>query len=420
MDEPVAPDADDAADSDEADLGEIPRVHRPRRALPTDVVRPTRAEVHLAHLRHNLGVLRKAAGKTPIWAVLKADGYGHGAKAVARTFERAGADGICVALVEEGIELREAGIALPILVMGGYYGNALRELSHHRLTPVLSDRDQVLRLARAVEHSNDPVIDCHVKVDTGMARLGTRREDWPALIESLTQHPSLRVRGLMTHLANADVGWADVTEEPLRLFTEARKSFASAGLSPERLHMANSAALLRDARTHFDLVRPGIALFGVDPLEQVPANLRGQLPEIGRFKPAMTVLSKIVSLRELSPGDGVGYGATFVAAKKTTIATIPMGYADGLPRLVSNRGSVLVRGRRAPIVGNVSMDMTMIDVSKIDGVRMGDDVVFLGFQRGPLGQDTITANELAVWAETIAWEILTNISRRVPRFYREA
>lgn len=400
--------------------GDVPRVHRPRRTLPSDVVRPTRAEVHLAHLRHNLALLRKAAGEVPIWAVLKADAYGHGAKAVARTLERSGIDGICVALVEEGIEIREAGIAVPILVMGGYSGSALRELSHHRLTPVLSDVAQIRSLARAVEHSDEPFLECHVKVDTGMARLGTREEGWPDLAAALGAHPRLRVDGLMTHLANADVAQPEPFSEPLRLFSEARELLLRAGISPARAHMANSAAVLRDRRTHFDLVRPGVALFGVDPLEAVPLELRSDSPLQGRFKPTMSVSSRIISLRTLSAGDPVGYGGTFTARGPTTIATVPMGYADGLARLLSNRGSMLVRGKRAPIVGNISMDMTMIDVSSLPGVSLGDEVVILGGQKGPLGSDAISAHEIAKWAETIPWEVLTNISRRVPRFYREA
>jgi alanine racemase len=184
--------------------------------------------------------------------------------------------------------------------------------------------------------------------------------------------------------------------------------------------MANSAAVLRDPRTHFDLVRPGIALFGVDPTSEIPSEMRGAASPSGRFKPTMSVLSRIVSVRDLSAGDATGYGGTFVAREATRVATIPMGYADGLPRLVSNRGAFLVRGMRAPIVGNVSMDMTMVDVTHIPGADVGDDAVILGSQKGPHGTDTILASELASWADTIPWEILTNISRRVPRFYREA
>lgn len=401
-------------------VGEEPRVHKPRRALPTDVVRPTRAEVHLSHLRHNLNLLKKASGAVPLWAVLKADGYGHGAKAVARILERAGADGVCVALVEEGVELREAGIRLPILVMGGYYGGAFRELVHHELTPVLSDPAQVESLQRAARQSDAGPFRCHVKVDTGMARLGTRRPEWPRLISEMKKSDTLAVEGLMTHLANADVSDPEALTAPLARFEEARDLFRREGALPKWAHMANSAALLRDRRTHYQMVRPGIALFGVDPTADLPGKMRHDAPLQGRLKPTMTVLSRIVSLRELRAGDVVGYGGTFVAERPTVVATVPMGYADGLARVLSNRASVLVGGRRAPLIGTVSMDMTMIDVTEIPGVTMRDEVVFLGHQKGRLGEDTITPQEMAKWCESIPWEVLTNISRRVPRFYREA
>lgn len=401
-------------------LGEVPRVHKPRRALPTDIVRPTRAEVHLSHLRHNLNLLKKASGSTPLWAVLKADGYGHGAKAVARILERAGADGVCVALVEEGIELREAGIRLPILVMGGYYGGAFREFAHHDLTPVLSDPGQVESLQRAARLSDVGPYRCHVKVDTGMARLGTRKVEWPRLVSEVKKSDALLVEGLMTHLANADVPDPEALTAPLAEFEEARDLFRREGVLPQLAHMANSAALLRDHRTHYQMVRPGIALFGVDPTADLPGALRHDSPLGGRLKPTMSVVSRIVSLRELCAGDAVGYGGTFVAQRPTLVATVPMGYADGLARAISGRASVLVRGKRAPLVGTVSMDMTMIDVTEIPGVVMQDEVVFLGHQKGGLGEDTITAQEMAKWCGSIPWEVLTNISRRVPRFYREA
>jgi len=253
-----------------------------------------------------------------------------------------------------------------------------------------------------------------------MARLGTRPADLPQLVEVVTASEGLTVEGLMTHLANADVAEAEALTEPLRLFAEARAAFARAGIKPARLHVANSAALLRDTRTHFNLVRPGIALFGVDPTADLPRDMTHDVEFGGRFKPTMSVHSRIVSLRYIEPGDKVGYGGTFVATRPSVIATVPMGYADGLPRLVSNRAEVLLRGRRAPIIGSVSMDMTMIDATDIVGVGMGDDVVFLGHQKGPLGEDTVSPVELAKHCDSIPWEVLTNISRRVPRFYREA
>lgn len=385
-----------------------PRVLTPRRAAPADSVRPTRAEVSLTHLRHNLQALGRVAG-VPVWSVLKADAYGHGSKAVARTLERAGSAGICVALLEEGIELREAGIVVPILVMGGHYGSAWAELVRHRLTPVISRADQVLSLAEEVRFSGSAPVPVHVKIDTGMARLGVPWREVETFADVLASHPELELDGLMTHFASAESSPESV-EAQLDLFERVTGTLAARGLVPRKRHAANTAAVIGSERARLDLVRPGIGLFGMAPGVSAPIAL----------KPVMRVRTEIVALRTLPVGTGVGYGATWVAARESRIATIPMGYADGLPRSLSNRGHVLVRGRRAPIAGTVSMDMTSVDVSDVPGASIGDEVVVLGSQRGPLGEGTLSAEEIAGHAGTIAWEILTGISRRVPRFYRES
>jgi len=387
----------------------LPRVLRPQRAVPADAVRPTRAEVNLANLRHNLRVVQRAAGGRPVWAVLKADGYGHGSKAVARTLERAGASGMCVALLEEGIELRDAGIKLPILVTGGYYGRAWGELLRHDLTPVLHDPGQVELLAEEVRYSSAEPIRAHVKIDTGMSRLGMSSADLPRLAQALARHPEVQLEGLMTHFACADAGEKPALDEQLDRFDAATAELARLGHRPTLRHAANSAALMRSERAWLDLVRPGIALFGVEPRVGLAKELR----------PVMRVRSEIVALRELPVGASAGYGGTWVAARPSRIATIPIGYADGLVRALSNQGALLVRGRRAPIAGAVSMDMTMIDVTDLDGVRVGDECVVLGTQKGVLGEDCVSVAEVAQQLGTIPWEVLTNVSRRVPRFYRE-
>ncbi|HTQ03939.1 MAG TPA: alanine racemase [Polyangiaceae bacterium] len=387
----------------------LPRVLRPQRAVPADAVRPTRAEVNLAHLRHNLRVVQRLAGGRPVWAVLKADGYGHGSKAVARTLERAGAAGMCVALLEEGVELRDAGIKIPILVTGGYYGRAWGELLRHDLTPVLHDLGQVEALADEVRYSSSEPIRVHVKVDTGMSRLGMSNADLPRLAEALARHPEVRLDGLMTHFACADAGETPSIDAQLDRFDEATAALARLGVEPRLRHAANSAALMRSERSWLDLVRPGIALFGVEPKAGLCRELR----------PVMRVRTEIIALRELPVGATAGYGGTWVAERPSRIATVPIGYADGLVRALSNQGSLLVRGRRAPIAGAVSMDMTMLDVTDVEGVRLGDECVVLGTQKGPLGEDTILASEVAADLGTIPWEVMTNISRRVPRFYRE-
>jgi alanine racemase len=387
----------------------LPRVLRPTRAVPADAVRPTRAEVNLAHLRHNLRIIQRTAGGAQVWAVLKADGYGHGAKGVARTLERAGASGICVALLEEGIELREAGIRVPILVTGGYFGRAFGEVLRHSLTPVLHDPSQVEELADEVRYSGAEPASVHVKIDTGMSRLGVLPRDVPKMAEVLGRHPQVRVSGLMTHFACADGADPASLDEQLDLFDAATSSLRGLGIAPSLRHAANSAAILQSPRAHLDVVRPGIALFGVEPRAGICKELR----------PVMQVRTDIVAVREIPAGQSVGYGATWTAQRTSRIATIPMGYADGLSRALSNRGELLVRGKRVPVAGVVSMDMTMLDVTEVPDVRIGDECVVLGTQKGPLGQDTISAEEIAGRLGTIPWEVLTHISRRVPRFYRE-
>lgn len=390
----------------------VPRVLRPRRAAPADAVRPTRAEVNLAALRHNLRIVQKRAGGARVWAVLKADAYGHGAPGVARTLERARVDGFCVALLEEAVELREAGIGAPIVVMGGHYGNAYDEVVARGLTPVVHDLGQVAAFARLVRSGEVAgPIDAHLKVDTGMARLGVTLQALPELATGLSDYPEVRICGLMTHLSCADAPTNDATSEQMIRFEEATAILARAGVRPGQRHAANSAALLR-GQARLDAVRPGIALFGVAP------RVEG-IPLTNELKPVMQVRTEIVSLRDVDAGASVGYGATWTATRRSRIATLPMGYADGLSRHLGNCGHVLVRGKRAPIVGAVSMDMTMVEVTDIEGACMRDEVVVLGAQDGVLGRDVIGADEIAVHAGTIPWEVLTSVSRRVPRFYRE-
>jgi alanine racemase len=384
-----------------------PRVLTPRRAEPAASVRPTRAEISLGHLRHNLTALSRAAG-VPVWSVLKADAYGHGAKAVARTLERAGSAGVCVALIEEGIELREAGIMVPILVMGAHYGGAWSELIQNRLTPVISRIDQLDGLAEEVRFRGGPPLPVHVKIDTGMARLGVPLSELDAFARALAQLPEVAMDAVMTHFACAESDGAFVAHQLAR-FAQGCDVLAAHGLPIRRRHAANTAASIAHPNARFDLVRPGIGLFGMAP----------GLADHPRLEPVMRVRTEIVALRTLERGQSVGYGAAWTAPRQSQVATMPMGYGDGLSRALSNKGHVLVRGKRAPIIGAISMDMTSVDVTDIPGVAIEDEVVVLGSQRGPLGEATLSAEDIAAVSGTIAWEVLTAISRRVPRFYRE-
>ncbi len=390
------------------------RVFHPRRSTPADVVRPTRAEISLPNLRHNLRVLARRT-QAQIWCVLKADAYGHGAKACARTLERAGAAGVCVALVEEGVELRSAGITLPILVMGGYYARAYDELVEQQLTPVLCNVEQIRLYAEEARHRGLARVPAHIKFDTGMARLGFLPAQVDTCANALQEAPELHFEGLMTHFASSDRA---TVERQAAVFERVRAALDMRGLRPELRHAASTGAMLLHADAHYDAVRPGLGVFGVEPEADTAPDLR----------PAMRVLTTVVALRDLPAGAAVGYSGIWRAPGPARIATIPMGYADGLSRLNSNVGYVLIRGMRAPIVGAVSMDMTTVDVSAIPEVSLGDEVVVLGSQRLPVGTEhsagqeiqCISASELADREGTIPWEVLTNISRRVPRFYREA
>ena len=444
--QPVAPapsassSADGAWQAAPSDPGhEGARVVRPKRAAPSEAARVTRAEINLAHLRHNLHELRACLvasanqGARPpakIWAVLKADAYGHGGSIVATTLEQTGVDGVCVALLEEGIELRNAGFRGPILIMSGSHGrrrDGLEALIEHRLTPVVFDAEQVEALAGAQRYmvstgAVEGQLDVHVKIDTGMGRLGVRAPELAGVLSVLGQRSELRVTGWMTHFACADAESDVATVEQLGRFESALGMVSQAGLDVSLRHAANSAAMLRWPSTHFEVVRPGLALFGVPPCAAVVAPPSDEPtvrdPRYPKLKPVMSVLSEVVALRSVSAGESLGYGHTWTAARESRIATIPIGYADGFSRALSNRGFVLIGGKRAPIAGNVSMDLTMVDVTDHPQVAIRDEVVIVGEQRGRFGTDAIAVQEVADLSGTIPWAPLTSVSRRVPRFYR--
>lgn len=395
------------------------RIQRPRRSAPEDIVRPTRAEVSLDALRHNLHAVRThlsqlcvSPGK--VWPVIKADAYGHGAPAVARTLERAGADGFCVALAEEGIELREAGIRAPILVMGGYYGHAYAELAHHRLTPVVYGENhlEALRLLALPDGDRMP-LRVHLKVDTGMGRLGVLPAAARARFEAFSSLPGVEVTGLMTHFAEADTPDLFAMRAQLSSFDAVLRDLRTRGAAPLVVHAANSAATWRGLGL-YDAVRPGLAMYGV--ASPVGDKALGE----ASLRPVLRLRTEIVDLRELPAGQAVGYGGLGRVTRASRVATVPIGYADGYVRSHTQAGRMLVRGRAVPVLGVVSMDMCMIDVTDVPGVSIADEVVVLGTQQGPLGHASISMSEFAASAGQIPWEVMTTLSRRVPRFYRES
>lgn len=369
-------------------------------------LRPTRAEVDLGAIAHNLRVVRAAAGGAGVLAVVKADAYGHGVVPVAARLAREpGVVGLGVALAEEGLELRDAGVRTDILVLNGVYGRHHRDVLEAGLTPVVYDRGHLRDFHAA---ARGLAFGVHLHLDTGMARLGVTPEELDGMLDALAATPGARLDGVMTHLAAAD-GDPELTATQLRRFGEMLWRIRARGHRPATIHAANSAATFRHPEARFDWVRPGIALFGVSPAAGVGEGLR----------PAMRLRTEIVALRDVPTGAPVGYDATWRAPRPSRIATVPLGYGDGLFWGLGNRGELLVRGRRCRIVGRVSMDLTTLDVTDLgDVVALGDEVVVLGASPIP-GAPRLGAADVAAACGTIPYEVLTSISRRVPRVYRD-
>jgi len=348
--------------------------------------RTTRAEIDLGALSHNLAVVRDHAGEAKVFGVIKADAYGHGLGPVARRLVDAGADGLAVALVEEGLELREAGVEAPILVLNGLYGDGYDAVVEARLTPcVYDDADAAAFAARGA--------GAHLKVDTGMTRLGVRD-----LEHFLDRHPRLRVDGLMTHLADAEED-PEATDAQLDAFDAAIAAVRARGHDPV-CHAANSAGTLLRPRSRHDLVRAGVALYGVRPAPDSPLDLR----------PVMRLVAPVARVADVEPGTAVGYGRTWTAARPSRIATVALGYGDGYHRALSNVGHAVIGGVRCPLAGRVSMDLIGVDVTDAPAVARGDEAELIG--------PALRAEEVAAAAGTIAYEVLSAVSPRVPRIYR--
>lgn len=362
---------------------------------------PTVAEIHLPSLRHNLQEVMRRVGTTAVLAVVKANAYGHGAVPVSQTLLAAGAQQLGVATVEEGLALRTAGITAPILVMGGVYD--IPAMQHANLTPVLPSQDAVETAARLADPHALP-LPVHLKVDTGMNRLGIDPAEALVLLRS-GWPPNLHLAGVMSHLASADEPDGRATEQQLARFRTFLEALQAAGLHVPTAHIANSAAILRFPSSRFDLVRPGLMLYGYSTGSPAAADLH----------PALTWKTRIVQIKRVEKGQPVSYGGTFVAPRPSTLAVLPVGYADGYSRALSNRGHVLIGGRPAPVVGRVCMDLTIVDVTGHSSVHPGDEAVLLGRQ----GPATITADDLAAWQHTISYEILCQIGLRAARVYRE-
>lgn len=367
-------------------------------------VRPTTALLHLDALSQNLAAIRsQLRTSTWIWAAIKGDAYGHGALNVARRLEALGCNGFAVALIEEGVRLREAGITVPILCLGGVQREGAEEILARGLIPVLFDEVDAERLDQAARARGLPPPVVHLKVDTGMGRLGVPLPQWGRFLDRFARF-RLRLGGLMTHFSSSEDPDPTWTLEQARRFREALATARRRGLQPESCHVCNSGAILSRPELHLDAVRPGILLYGVAP--------SAALAEKISLAPVMSVHTQVLFVKDLPSGAPVSYGRRFVTPRPSRIATLPVGYADGYPRVLGGRASVLVGGQRCPVVGTICMDLCMVDVTDLPvPVEAGDDVVLLGSQ----GTGEIRAEELATLAGTIPYEILCGFSERVPR-----
>ncbi|MFQ5934660.1 MAG: alanine racemase, partial [Dehalococcoidia bacterium] len=365
-------------------------------------LRPTRAEVDLTKLEHNYRYLRSRIDKrVKLMAVVKAEAYGHGSVEVSRTLERLGADVLAVAIVEEAITLREAGISRPILVFGGTSPGQEEQVLRHDLIPAVHSLEALGRLSQ-VAQAQGTVASYHLKVDTGMGRMGVDCHHLGGFLDHTVELPAVRLEGVFTHLASADEDSSDYSGMQLQRFRECLKQLNDRGIRVDMIHAANSAGLLFHPESWFDAVRPGLALYGVNP------NSRRQQCEL---KPVLSFKTGISLLKRIPEGMPLSYGGTFVTKRESLIATIPVGYADGLSFLLSNRGNVIVRDRLAPIVGRITMDATLVDVTDVPEVALDDEVTLIG--ESPSA--AITAEEIADQIGTIPYEVLCNISKRVPR-----
>jgi len=368
--------------------------------------RPTVAVIDRSALRHNFAALRElVTPSVKVMAVVKANAYGHGAVEVARVFESQGCDCFGVALCEEGATLREAGITIPIIVLGGIYLNQLKEILHYNLTPVVFDMALLAALNNEARAAGR-VVDIHLKVDTGMGRLGLLSHQLPPFLNKLKGLDHIHLAGVISHFATADEEERIYAEKQLASFLAVVETIRDSGFDPELIHMANSAAAVAFTASHFNLIRPGIMLYGSYPGRQFREKID--------LRPVMEIKTEVMQLKNMPKGSYVSYGRRFVAERESLIATIPIGYGDGYPRALSGSGELLVRGRRVGVAGTICMDLTMVDVTSIEGVSVGDEVVVLGRQGG----EEIRVEEIAAKAGTISYEIFCNISARVPRLYK--
>lgn len=372
--------------------------------------RATRAEIDLKAFRHNFQNLRcHLSPRVRIMAVIKADAYGHGALPCARVAVECGADYLGAGVIDEGIELRKSGLDVPILILSSIFPDEAEDLVRHDLATIVCSLPLAQTLSKIAEKQNKTA-SLHIKVDTGMNRLGVLPENLPELLNQIRKLPNLEIEGISTHFSSADDEVLSITQAQLKKF----QSTLACLKQDDRplIHCSNTSALFKFPKSHFDMVRPGLILYGALPSPSLQAIL-SQKENLSQFQPVMQWKSQVILVKSITKGQPISYSGSFTTQRDSLIATLPIGYADGLHRNLSNKMDVLIRGKRAPQIGNICMDMTLIDVTEIQDVQTGDDVVLFGKQEG----QTITVDEMATKGGTISYEILCNVGKRVPRIY---
>ena len=363
-------------------------------------------EIDLAALSNNVQEIRKLiSDRTDLMAVVKADAYGHGAVTVAQIALKSGASWLGVATVPEGIQLREAGITAPILILGATHTpEQIHAIAHWKLQPTICSPKQALVFSETLASSDYPSsIPVHIKLDTGMSRLGTNWElagDFVQLVKTL---PHLEITSIYSHLATADSPDPTVMQIQHQRYEQAIAQIKEAGVDPRRLHLANSAATLSDRNLHYDMVRVGIAIYGLYPA----TYLRDSID----LQPVLQVKARVTQVKTIPAGTGVSYGHNFIAPRELRIAVVGIGYADGVPRNLSNKMQLLVRGKRVQQIGAITMDQLIVDISDVPHVQEGEIVTLLGQQ----GKEKISADEWANQLNTISWEIICGFKHRLPR-----
>lgn len=361
-------------------------------------MRPTWVEIKLGAIKHNLQTVKNITGRDiSVLAVVKADAYGHGAVEVSRALSESGVDMFGVATLDEGMELRESGINEPVVLLGGIQDDEAETALVNGLIPAVYLLSTLEKISEVALRKNSQY-PCHIKIDTGMSRLGFAADEVEDVVRYLSEHKEIQIKGIFTHFSSADVPDCGNTEKQIQSFREIIQLFRKKNIQPEYIHMANSAAIQRYPESFGNLVRPGIMIYG--------ACATGDL----HLEPAMCLKSRIIQLKKLPAGIPVSYGGTYVTRGESIIAVIPIGYADGYLRLFSNNAEVSVKGVRAPVVGTVCMDFTMVDVTHIKNVSTGDEVILFG-------NESVSVDDLAERGGTIPYEVMTIVGKRVKKVF---